>query len=382
MLGLMPLTTPNALANQSSRTLVYVCLLALPLCLTVIAAEISVPAFVFEHVMVILVVTSAVVGGRGPAIAVAVAGGIGDNVLLREPIGRPAITGIRDAVDLGLFLGVAFVVGWLVDGLRTARASALQVAHREKDAREALDRLVATVTHDLATPLTAIQGTIQFAHKHSALSEVDIARLLRRIETAAARATSLVRALADTKSIEQRSLSLELHPVDVRLIVEPIVAMLDRAYDRHPIALAIEPTPLVVKGDAERLRRVVENLITNAIKYSPNAGVVEIHLGQKDRDVALTVRDHGIGIPPDARHRLFELGYRTPQAVAVAPGLGLGLYTAAEVVRRHAGTIVVAAPEGGGAMFTVRLPLAAESTCADSDHWSAEGRSTISHAVF
>jgi signal transduction histidine kinase len=218
------------------------------------------------------------------------------------------------------------------------------------------------VTHDLATPLTAIRGTIQFARKHAALSEVDTTRLLNRIETAAGRATSLVRALADTKSIARQSLSLDVHPVDFRTVVEPIAIMLDRTSDRHPIALAVDAAPLVVNGDAERLGRVVENLITNAIKYSPGGGAVEVELREHDRDAVLTIRDYGIGISAEARDRLFEIGYRAPQAANVAPGLGLGLYTAAEIVRRHGGSISVIAPEGGGTLFMVRLPLASDTS--------------------
>ncbi|MBI3047778.1 MAG: ATP-binding protein [Acidobacteria bacterium] len=114
----------------------------------------------------------------------------------------------------------------------------------------------------------------------------------------------------------------------------------------------------MVNGDADRLGRVVENLITNAIKYSPGGGAIEICVREDSGSVALTVRDHGIGISADARARLFELGYRSPQAVHVAPGLGLGLYAASEVIRRHGGTIMISTPEGGGTMFIVRLPLA------------------------
>ena len=340
--------------------------IALPLAVMFAGAQLALPAFVFEHLMIVLVVGLAVAAGRGPAIIAAIAGGVGDNVLLREPIGRPAITGMRDAVDLGLFLVVAIVVGWLVDRLRTAKEGAVSAAHRERVARHELDRLVATVTHDLATPLTAIQGTIQFARKHSALSEVDVARLLLRVETAAGRATSLVRALTDAQSIEQHSFALTLRRVDFRGIVEPIVRMLDRVSERHPMAVAIEANPLVIDGDADRLGRVVENLITNAIKYSPTGGAVEVCVGEEDGSAVLTVRDHGIGVSDDARDRLFAPGYRAPEAVRVAPGLGLGLYTAAEIVRRHGGTIEVAAAEGAGTMFTVRLPLACPESSARS----------------
>jgi signal transduction histidine kinase len=330
MYFLPPLASPFWRTSASG----YAIGVVLPVAVTLAGAQFALPAFVFEHLMVVLVVGLAVATGRGPAIAAAIAGAAADNILLREPVGRPAITGLRDAIDLGLFLAMAIVVGWVVDRLRTAKAEAVRAADCERAAREDLDRLVATITHDLATPLDAIQGTIQFARRHAALSDVDRARLLTRVETAAARATSLVRALADAKSIEQHTLSLDLRALDMRTVVEPIVKMLDRISENHPIALATEADPLVVNGDADRLGRVVENLITNAIKYSPGGGAIEVCVYHIPGTAVLTVRDHGIGVAEDIRHRLFEMGFRAPQAVRVAPGLGLGLYTAAEVIRR------------------------------------------------
>ena len=134
--------------------------------------------------------------------------------------------------------------------------------------------------------------------------------------------------------------------------------------DRHPIALAAHAESLVIDGDVDRLRRVVENLITNAMKYSPAGGAMEVCLSEEAGSAVITVRDHGIGIPEEARGRIFELGYRSAQAEGVAPGLGLGLYTAAEIIRRHSGTIEAMAAEGGGSTFTVRIPLARRGPAA------------------
>ena len=283
----------------SSRAFVYCAALTAPLGMTLIGGRIGVPAFVFEHLMVVLVVVMAIAGGRGPAIVAAVAGAVGDNVLLREPIGRPAITGLRDGIDLLLFATVGAIVGWLVDRLHQARTRALAAAERERTARDELDRIVATVTHDLATPLNAILGTIQFTRRLSSLSDVDVGRLLARVETAASRASSLLRTLADSKSLEQATLSLDRRLLDFRMVVEPVVRMLDRTSDRHPIALAMEATPLLVRGDSARLGRVVENLMTNAIKYSPHGGVVEVSVRREGEWVSLDVQDHGIGLPAE-----------------------------------------------------------------------------------
>ena len=336
---------------------VYMAAVALPLAVILAGSRMGMPAFVFEHLMVLAVVSAALAGGLGPAITVAIVSTLGDNILLREPVGQPAITGMREAIDLGLFLVVAMVVGWLVARLRAATERALEAVQRERIAREERDRLIATITHDLSTPLTAIRGTVQFARNHPAGAEVDYQRLLARVETAAARATSLIRALADARSIHDHSLELTWRVADLRDVVAPIVTMLDRTSDRHPIAFAVSDEPLVARCDPERFGRVVENLLSNAIKYSPDGGTIEVALIADANSAALSVRDYGIGIPPDSRGRLFTSGFRAPGAAAVAPGLGLGLHIASEIVRHHGGRIELTDPPGGGTQFTVRIPL-------------------------
>jgi signal transduction histidine kinase len=343
---------------QQSRIALSSLALALPVAVATLAVQTSWPPFVFEHVTVLLVVVFAVAGGRGPALLAAVAASTGDNLLLREPAGRPAINWLPDVIDFGLFLSVALIVGWLVEGLRAAQARAMDGAARANRAREERDRLVATITHDLATPLGVIQGSLQVFRAHGAMA-ADIGRLLARVETAAARATSLVRTLAETQSIEQQSLPLALRPVDLRTIVEQVANMLDQTSDRHSMLLSVDGAALVINADAERLEGVVQNLVTNAIKYSPNGGRIEITAKEDAGWAMLTVRDQGIGLPPEATSRIFDFGYRAPAAVKLAPGLGLGLYNASEVVRRHGGTIAATNMASGGAIFTVRLPLAA-----------------------
>src|SRR5687768_17585506 len=99
------------------------------------------PAFIFEHLAVLLVVALAMLGGRGPAILVAAVTSVGDKILLREPIGRRAIDGLRDVVDFGLFLVIAATVGWLVNRLRGAEEEALISAERKRFARQQRDHL-------------------------------------------------------------------------------------------------------------------------------------------------------------------------------------------------------------------------------------------------
>ena len=347
------------LLNIRSPLAGYLSGLALPVAITYAVAWLGLPSFVFEHLVVILVILVAIPWGRGPAIVTAVASVLSDNVLLTDPIGRPTISGWRDILDLVLFAIVAVVVSELVRRAHAARVTAEHAAGRERHAREDRDRLIATVTHDLATPLSVLSGTVQFVRLHGNRADVDLSRLWGRLETASARATSLVRTLADAQALESQDFALRTDTHDLRALVRPIVEMMDRFSERHPIVLDTPDHPVNVRADAARFQRVLENLINNAIKYSPDGGAVELSIASSREGAVIHVRDYGIGISPEAVPRIFEASYRAREAVTSAPGLGLGLSIAAQVIARHGGTIEAAPAEGRGTIFTVRLPLAA-----------------------
>jgi K+-sensing histidine kinase KdpD len=205
-----------------SRTAGYGAACVVPVVLTYTCSALALPAFVFEHLVVLLVLAVAMPWGLGPAAVAVFVSVASDNVLLREPVGRPTITGYRDVLDLVLFAIVAIVVSSLVTRAHAARAAAQEAAARERRAREERDRLIATVTHDLATPLSVLSGTIQFA-KFRGASQVDWSHLLQRLETATARATSLVRMLSDAHAhaLETESLGLELRAHDLRAWTKP-----------------------------------------------------------------------------------------------------------------------------------------------------------------
>jgi two-component system sensor histidine kinase MprB len=103
---------------------------------------------------------------------------------------------------------------------------------------------------------------------------------------------------------------------------------------------------------------VIENLVSNAIKYSPDGGAVEVSITAEAASAVIRVRDYGIGIAPDALPHIFEPSFRAPTTATYAPGLGLGLSIAAQVVALHGGTIEAVPADGGGTTMIVRLPLA------------------------
>lgn len=333
------------------RLAAYGIAIALPLAIIIVGAAIGLPEFVFEDVMILVVVGCALRLGLGPAVTSAVVSAFGDDILLREPIGSPSITGLRDVVDVTLFLTVAGIIAWLVTRVERERRRAQQAVDER-------DRLIATITHDLGAPLAAIRGTVQFVRRFGMSADVDLSRLLGRLDTASARATSLMRMLTDARALESGGLQLQTALTDVRDCLASVVEMLERVSDHHELATAMPDHPVLVEADVDRLQRVFENLVTNAIKYSPEGGPVEISLSTDDRGAVVQVRDYGMGISQEALPHLFERAYRAPEAARSTAGMGLGLTISAEIVKRHGGTIRAASAKPKGALVTVTLPLA------------------------
>jgi signal transduction histidine kinase len=216
-----------------------------------------------------------------------------------------------------------------------------------------------------------LHATVQVARLKRTV-DVDWSRLLERLATATARATSLVRMLSDARALDTDALGLTVKTCDLRTVVAPIVQMMDRFSEQHPVLLSVPDEPVLVDADAERLQRVLENLVNNAIKYSPDGGAIEVCLVVDGTAAVLRVRDRGIGISPAALPRVFDRSFRAPEASAYAPGLGLGLSIAAQVVARHGGTIEAAPADGAGTDVIVRLPLSGDQVQAP--HRRAEER--------
>jgi signal transduction histidine kinase len=126
----------------------------------------------------------------------------------------------------------------------------------------------------------------------------------------------------------------------------------------HRIEISSNHSRLLVEADREAMRRVVRNLLENAVKYSPEATTVWVETGSEDRSAILRVRDEGIGIPPEEQARIFEKFVRGEAAKkACIPGTGIGLAMVKEIVRVHRGEVDLSSEVGHGSTFMVRLPL-------------------------
>jgi signal transduction histidine kinase len=128
--------------------------------------------------------------------------------------------------------------------------------------------------------------------------------------------------------------------------------------ENHSIELDAANTTLLVQGDILRLEQVLQNLLQNAIKYSPEGGTVRVRLERREQWACLVVVDQGIGIPPEALSQMFQPFYRAPNTLErPIVGMGIGLYVVKEIVALHGGEVEVNSVEGQGSTFLVRLPL-------------------------
>jgi signal transduction histidine kinase len=239
---------------------------------------------------------------------------------------------------------------------RQARAEA-------ENALRIRDEFLSIAAHELKTPLTTLMGNIDLierrARRENSLSERD-ARSVHVASQQARRLKQLIDGLLDLSRLELGQLSIEPQPLDLRALARRVVEEVQPGLSRHSIACQMPDQPVMIAGDEVRLEQVLQNLIQNAIRYSPNGGLVEVIVDTVEQPAmaCLHVRDHGIGIASDALEQLFERFYRVPDAsIEHIHGVGIGLYVVKEIVTMHGGTVKVASEAGVGSTFTVYLPL-------------------------
>lgn len=230
-----------------------------------------------------------------------------------------------------------------------------------QEALQARDRFLSIASHELRTPLTTLKGYAELVLRRARREGVVTERDQRGLQTVFEQANQLHRLLEllmDLSQIQAGLHSNERRPVDLSAVARRVVTTLRPTLDEHALELDAPGEPLVVEGDELRLEQVLQNLLQNAIKYSPQGGTVTVRLERHNGQAALGVSDQGIGIAPEQLERIFDLFYRGGlNASQSAPGTGLGLYVVKEIVSLHGGTVEVTSQEGEGSTFTVRLPL-------------------------
>jgi signal transduction histidine kinase len=221
---------------------------------------------------------------------------------------------------------------------------------------------VSSVSHELRTPLTSIVGYLELLNDGAAGQlDPEQTRMLDVIERNSRRLLSLIEDLLTLSRIESGAFKVSLAEVELPPLVEGVVESIRPNLDRHEIKLEVELAERLgmVRGDAAQLERVLTNLLTNAVKFTPGGGRVTLTARPVGKTVAISVSDTGIGIPLHEQPKLFSRFFRSSTAQEQAiQGTGLGLVIVKSIVEHHGGTIWFTSKPGTGTTFTVTLPLA------------------------
>ncbi len=248
-----------------------------------------------------------------------------------------------------------------VTAQKQAEAERERLYHQAQTALRVRDELLTIVAHELRTPLTSLLGFTELLRKVRHADGVDPAQINRMTDTVikqAQRIKLLIEEMLDLDRIGSGQLALAHQPVDIALVAEQVVAELQALRSpRQTLELERPDAPLTVMGDEIRLQHVLQQLLHNALVYSPRGGHIRMVLAEEDEGVRIAVEDQGIGIPPAALPHVWERFYRAPNIDPLhISGFGVGLYVVREIVRRHGGSVTADSIEGQGSTFTVCLP--------------------------
>ena len=248
-----------------------------------------------------------------------------------------------------------------------ALVGAIVVLHDVSDLRslESVRRdFVANISHELKTPLAAIRGLVETLIDDASMDQATHDRFVEKIRDQSMRLSNIVSDLLTLSRLESDQGGAQLERMDLReSVAESYRAQVHVAETKRvDLGASVSDQPVYIDGDGEALRELVDNLVSNAIKYTPEGGRVDVRLGIEGSNAVLSVEDTGIGIAAEDQGRIFERVYRVDKARSrQMGGTGLGLSIVKHVALAHGGNISLKSAPGRGSTFRVQIPLAKEN---------------------
>ncbi len=325
--------------------------------------------------LILPVLIVALIWGTGPALLSVLLGTLVLDYFFLPPEGFN-ITSLDGVLRILPFVISGIIIAIIAGQREVARRRALfaeqevrehafeleQVNQQLEQANELKDRFLSMASHELKTPITSIRGQAQIMLRRLSRESrlpadlLPVRAALQKIDEQTRRLNSLVDDLTDLGSI--RAGKLELRPGNCNLVeICRDVVEDQRATSGRTIELEAPDEPVTLRADCDRLGQVIVNLVSNAIKYSPQDCPIEVSVSQHDDVAVVRVRDSGPGIPREQQERIFEMFYRDPNAETSAKnGLGIGLAICKDIVERHNGRIWCDSLPGNGSTFVAELP--------------------------
>lgn len=297
------------------------------------------------------VAVAAWTGGVWPALVTAALSCLIAEFFFTHPQFAFQISALEELLSMLLFIAVSVVIGLLSE-------ISLRALERAKRAEQAKDEFLATLAHELRSPLSVIHYANALQRASAANESSDHAELIDR---QVRRLNTMIQELLDVSRVARGKIRLDRQHIDAAAVVE---GALERARplidDReHVLEVNISSEPMPLFADQARLEQVLSNLLTNAAKYTPNGGRITISAQPVDDSVVFTVRDNGIGISPDMLPLVFEMFVQADSHYPAAEeGLGIGLALVKHLVELHGGNVRASSDgRNRGSEFVVTLPL-------------------------
>jgi signal transduction histidine kinase len=270
------------------------------------------------------------------------------------------LTGPVRSALLVLLLAVVIAGGLSVGALLRRLRAAREEQRRLTDIAAAREEFTSIVSHELRTPVAGLLGFLQTTVDHwEEMNDAERRQAVGRAQQNAGRLQQLTVDVLDSTGIESGQFRYELTSVDLGDLVQEAIAGMREVHGAHRFTVDLTGDDASVEGDATRLRQVLANLLDNAVKSSPPDTPVEVTVSAGAGEVEVGIRDHGTGIAPEDRERIFDKFVRG--RAGLTRGSGLGLYLARQIVEAHGGRIRFVDAEGPGALVVFTLP----STGAD-----------------
>ncbi|HIB46821.1 MAG TPA: PAS domain-containing sensor histidine kinase [Flavobacteriaceae bacterium] len=235
--------------------------------------------------------------------------------------------------------------------------------HEIKLQEKQKDLFIGMASHELKTPVTSMKGYVQLlSAKYKNSDDEFLKKALHTIDKQILVLTSLITDLLNLSKMKRGGLQLNKTFFDINELLEINVSQIRMVNPTHIIDLS-KTQKIQVYADKERLGQVITNFLTNAVKYAPNSKNIEVSASVQDDKIRVAVRDYGIGIKEENRERIFKRFYREEgRDENTFPGFGIGLYIAADIIKKHKGTIGVESEKGQGSTFYFTIPIQEETT--------------------
>ncbi len=288
-----------------------------------------------------------------PVIISAVLSAVILNVFFIDPIFHYKIDSSENALLFSIYLGIALINAIFMDRIRKQRNKLHEKEEKEKTLK-LYETLLNSLSHELRIPITTIIGSVDTLQENkNFLSEKNKEELLDEIQTAGLRLNAQVENLLNMSRLESGSVQLNKDWTDLNELIYMCISKLGNAENHTLIFVPDEALPFF-KIDVGLMEQIINGLLQNAIKYTPEGSEIRIELSEKNEELELIISDNGPGFPEDKLEKVFEKFYRLPKSGTGGTGLGLSIVKGFTEVQN--GTVDLINKKEGGASFTIRIP--------------------------